>query len=53
VLELPGTGTFLGSISGHSSDMSSIQFSPDGKTIATSADAQDNVKIRRITFPED
>jgi len=52
VLELPGTGTFLGSISGHSSDMSSIQFSPDGKTIATSADAQDNVKIRRITFPE-
>lgn len=52
VLELPGNGSFLGSISGHSTDMSSIQFSPDGKTIATSADAQDNVKIRRITFPE-
>lgn len=52
VFELPGKGSFLGSISGHSSNMTSIQFSPDGKTIATSADAQDNLKIRRITFPE-
>lgn len=52
VWQLPGESTFLGNISGHSSTMTDIRFSPDGKTIATTSNAVDNLKIRRLTFPE-
>lgn len=52
VWQLPGESSFLGNISGHSSTMTDIRFSPDGKTIATTSNAADNLKIRRLTFPE-
>jgi WD40 repeat protein len=43
---------FLGSISGHNGFLTDIAYSPDGQAIASSANSQDNVKIRNFSYPE-
>ena len=46
------TNTFLGSISGHNGFLTDIQYSPNGKSIASSAESNDNVKIIDFAYPE-
>lgn len=46
------TNSMAGTVVSHSGAVSDIVFSPDGKTIVSSAGSADNLRLRRFIYPE-